>query len=61
VGARPEKVRGDRHVGWNRGSAYYSQLYCPAFDFEIDTTMNSPEECAAKFRKEFEQIGNAIV
>lgn len=53
-GARREIARGDRHVGWNRGSAYYSNLYCPSFDLEIDTTSNTPDECATKLKKELE-------
>lgn len=44
-GARREIARGDRHVGWNRGSAYYSDLDC-LYDAEIDTTSHSPAECA---------------
>jgi chloramphenicol 3-O phosphotransferase len=50
-GARREAARGDRHAGWNRGSAYYSKLNCPSFDLEIDTTSNTPDECATKLKK----------
>jgi chloramphenicol 3-O phosphotransferase len=45
-GARRETARGDRHAGWNRGSAYYSKLYLDRCDAEIDTTHQSPSECA---------------
>jgi chloramphenicol 3-O phosphotransferase len=46
-GSRREEARGDRHAGWNRGSAYYSDRDCKN-DLEIDTTDMPPAFCAAK-------------
>lgn len=54
-GARREKVRGDRHAGWNRGSAYYSDLNC-IFDLEIDTTSDAPDVCAHRLAQQLSSL-----
>lgn len=53
-GARRESMRGDRHSGWNRGSARVAHRNCPKYDYEIDTTIKSPEECAKELVQEIE-------
>lgn len=50
-GARRERIRGDRHAGWNRGSARYAHRNaCGHYDLEIDTTKEAPEACAKKLK-----------
>jgi chloramphenicol 3-O phosphotransferase len=50
-GARRERERGDRHAGWNRGSARAAHLNAQgAYDLEIDTTHESPTQCAARIK-----------
>jgi chloramphenicol 3-O phosphotransferase len=56
-GERRETLRGDRHSGWNRGSAYYSKLNLDTYGAEIDTTNNSPDECAQKLVESLSKIG----
>lgn len=48
-GARREEVRGDRHIGWNRGSARAAHRW-PVYDFEIDTTHDTPRVCARRVK-----------
>jgi chloramphenicol 3-O phosphotransferase len=50
-GARRERERGNRHAGWNRGSARYAhQNARGVYDYEIDTTHESPAACAARVK-----------
>ncbi len=50
-GARRERSRGDRHAGWNRGSARYAHRNARGrYDLEIDTTNDTPEACARKLK-----------
>jgi chloramphenicol 3-O phosphotransferase len=50
-GARRERERGDRHAGWNRGSAWHAHKNARGvYDLEIDTTHDSPAECARKVK-----------
>lgn len=49
-GARREHDRGDRHEGWNRGSARAAHRHCPSYDLEIDTTQLSPAAAAEKIK-----------
>jgi chloramphenicol 3-O phosphotransferase len=50
-GARRERERGDRHAGWNRGSAWCAHKNARGvYDLEIDTTHDSPAECARKVK-----------
>jgi chloramphenicol 3-O phosphotransferase len=44
-GARREILRGDRHAGWNRGSARAAHAYA-IYDVEIDTTSLPPNMLA---------------
>jgi chloramphenicol 3-O phosphotransferase len=46
-GARREQQRGDRHEGWDRGSARYAHHYA-IYGVSIDTTHQSPWECASE-------------
>ncbi len=44
-GARREELRGDRHPGWDRGSARYAHRDV-TYDLKVDTTHESPELAA---------------
>ena len=44
-GARREILRGDRHAGWNRGSARAAHAHA-IYDVEIDTTSLPPNVLA---------------
>ncbi|MBI3929376.1 MAG: hypothetical protein HY319_27770 [Armatimonadetes bacterium] len=48
-GARRETVRGDRHGGWNRGSATAAHRYA-IYDIEIDTTDHPPRVLAEQLK-----------
>lgn len=49
-GARREHDRGDRHEGWNRGSARAAHRNCGRYDLEVDTTSLSPAAAANKIK-----------
>jgi chloramphenicol 3-O phosphotransferase len=50
-GARRERERGDRHAGWNRGSARMAHLNARGvYDLEIDTTHETPASAAQKIK-----------
>jgi len=48
-GARREVVRGDRHPGWDRGSARYAH-HDAIYDLTVDTTTMTPEQEAARVK-----------
>jgi chloramphenicol 3-O phosphotransferase len=48
-GARREVVRGDRHPGWDRGSARYAH-HDAIYDLTIDTTTMTPEQEAVRVK-----------
>ncbi len=54
IGAEREKIRGNRHAGWNRCSARYASMDA-IYDLSLDTGANCPEECAAQLRQALEQ------
>ena len=49
-GARRETARGDRHAGWDRGSARYAH-HDATYDLSIDTTDHDPNQCAAEIKR----------
>jgi chloramphenicol 3-O phosphotransferase len=49
-GARREQVRGDRHIGWNRGSARAAHREA-VYDLEVDTSAATPEACAHQIKQ----------
>jgi chloramphenicol 3-O phosphotransferase len=50
-GARRERERGDRHAGWNRGSARRAHENAHGlYDLEIDTTHETPASAARKVK-----------
>ena len=49
-GARREVQRGDRHPGWDRGSARFAH-HDAIYDLRIDTTHQSPWGCAAEIKQ----------
>ena len=49
IGAEREKLRGDRHAGWNRCSARYASMDA-IYDLSLDTGVDCPEACAAQLR-----------
>jgi chloramphenicol 3-O phosphotransferase len=50
-GARRERERGDRHAGWNRGSARCAHQNAQGtYDLEVDTTHQTPSQCAARIK-----------
>jgi chloramphenicol 3-O phosphotransferase len=52
-GARRETARGDRHPGWDRGSARFAH-HDAIYDLRIDTTFESPAQAAADLRRALE-------
>ncbi|MGH7865205.1 MAG: phosphotransferase-like protein, partial [Candidatus Binataceae bacterium] len=48
-GARRETQRGDRHAGWDRGSARYAH-HDAIYDLKIDTTFESPQRAAREIK-----------
>jgi chloramphenicol 3-O phosphotransferase len=48
-GARREQLRGDRHGGWDRGSARYAH-HDARYDLRIDTTHQTPWGCAEEIK-----------
>ncbi len=48
-GARREIQRGDRHAGWDRGSARYAH-HDAIYDLKIDTTFESPQQAALEIK-----------
>jgi chloramphenicol 3-O phosphotransferase len=48
-GARREIQRGDRHTGWDRGSAHYAH-HDAIYDLKIDTTFESPQRAACEIK-----------
>lgn len=54
IGAEREKLRGNRHAGWNRCSARYASKDA-LYDLSLDTGVSCPEECAAQLRQALEQ------
>ena len=48
-GARREIQRGDRHAGWDRGSARYAH-HDAIYDLKIDTTFESPGQAAREIK-----------
>lgn len=48
-GARREMQRGDRHPGWDRGSARYAH-HDAIYDLRIDTTFEAPAEAAQEVK-----------
>ena len=50
-GARREILRGDRHAGWNRGSARAAHAYA-IYDVEVDTTTLPPNILAQQLVKQ---------
>jgi hypothetical protein len=52
-GARREILRGDRHAGWNRGSARAARAHA-IYDVEIDTTSVPPNRLAQQLVDEHE-------
>lgn len=48
-GARREQQRGDRHDGWDRGSARYAH-HDAIYDLRIDTTHQTPWGCADEIK-----------
>jgi len=48
-GARREIQRGDRHAGWDRGSARYAH-HDATYDLKIDTTFESPDQAAREIK-----------
>jgi chloramphenicol 3-O phosphotransferase len=54
-GARREVLRGDRHGGWNRGSARAAHTNARGiYDFEIDTTERPPHVLARDLAERIE-------
>lgn len=49
-GARREEIRGDRHPGWDRGSARYAH-HDAIYDLTVDTTLMTPEQEAARIKQ----------
>jgi chloramphenicol 3-O phosphotransferase len=49
-GARREMSRGDRHAGWDRGSARYAH-HDATYDFSVDTTDQGPFQCALEIKR----------
>jgi chloramphenicol 3-O phosphotransferase len=49
-GARREAVRGDRHPGWDRGSARYAH-HDAIYDVSIDTTLMAPQQEAVRIKQ----------
>lgn len=48
-GARREQVRGDRHPGWDRGSARFAHRDA-IYDLTVDTTAEPPDAIARRIR-----------
>jgi chloramphenicol 3-O phosphotransferase len=48
-GARREIARGDRHPGWDRGSARFAH-HDASYDFTVDTTDHDPQQCAREIK-----------
>jgi chloramphenicol 3-O phosphotransferase len=49
-GARREVIRGDRHPGWDRGSARYAH-HDAIYDLKVDTTLMTPQQEATRIKK----------
>jgi chloramphenicol 3-O phosphotransferase len=49
-GARREIARGDRHAGWDRGSARFAH-HDAIYDLSIDTTDHDPMLCASEIKR----------
>ena len=49
-GARREIARGDRHAGWDRGSARFAH-HDAIYDFTVDTTDHDPRQCALEIKR----------
>ncbi len=49
-GARRETARGDRHAGWDRGSARFAH-HDAIYDMTVDTTDHDPEQCALEIKR----------
>jgi len=53
VGEERERLRGDRHGGWNRCSAKYAAMDA-VYDLTLDSGKFSPESCAAQIKHALE-------
>lgn len=53
-GARRENARGNRHAGWNRGSARSAHAHS-LYDLTVDTTDQSPEDCASAIKRALDE------
>lgn len=55
--SRREVQRGDRYLGWARGSQIYSHKDA-IYDLTIDNTFKTPEECAQEIKTLVETVEN---
>lgn len=56
-GARRERIRGDRHSGWDRGSQRYAHRDA-LYDFTLDTSDDpTPQHSAAKLKAYLDGAG----
>lgn len=55
--SRREIQRGDRYLGWARGSQIYAHKDA-IYDLSIDNTSKSPEECAQEIKHLVETVQN---